>query len=237
MTNAHNIESLSIVIPVFNEEHALGDVIADVHGGLAGTGIDYEIIVVDDGSSDGTGRLLMGMAAVDPRVRGVQHDRNRGKGQALRTGMAVAAKQWLLLLDADLQVRLAEFAPFQHAAGTAGVVIGYRQYQGGHSLARHMVSRLYRWLVQALFALRVRDCGCPFKLIRTDIVRAFSLTAAGFGFDAELLWRITQSGEMIIELPVRSHERMTGTSKVTAFGCLACTWELVRIRLRALLPS
>lgn len=225
------VRSLSIVIPVFNEERSLCQVLADVHGGLAGTGIDYEIVVVDDGSSDRSWPLLCEMATSDPIMRIVQHGSNKGKGQALRTGMSLATKQWLLLIDADLQIRLSEFSAFRDAAGSANILIGYRQYQQEHSLVRYLISWVYRLLVQTLFSLRARDCGCPFKLIRMDIMRTISLTADGFGFDAELLWRIAMAGERIIELPVQSYGRTTGNSKVTVFRCLACAWELLRIRL------
>jgi glycosyltransferase involved in cell wall biosynthesis len=229
----NNVESLSVVIPVFNEERALVDVLADVREGLVPTGIDFEIIVVDDGSGDGSPRLLAELAAADPRIRVLQHGRNMGKGQALRTGLAAAGRQWVLLLDADSQVRLAELSPFRDAACSADVIIGYRQYRKAHPFVRRMISNGYRWLVKTLFALRVRDCGCPFKLIRGDLLRTLPLTASGFGFDAELLWKITLAGEKIVELPVQSHERTSGRSKVTAPGCLACAWELFRIRLRA----
>jgi glycosyltransferase involved in cell wall biosynthesis len=226
-----HIKSLSVIIPVYNEEHALPEVMQDICMGLDRSGVEFEVIVVNDGSVDGTERVLSRLESAESRLKVLNHERNMGKGRALRTGLAAASKTWVLIMDADMQILFSEFSAFNEAAETADVVIGYRRYHTKNPLYRKVVSRLYRIVVRILLNIRVRDCGCPFKLFRSEILKSITLSAEGFGIDAELLWRVSQTKVPMIELPVQSNARKTGVSKVTFARCLACIRELFKIRL------
>lgn len=225
------IKSLSVIIPVYNEEHALPEAMKDICMELDCSGVEFEVIVVNDGSVDGTEHVLSRLESAESHLKVLTHERNMGKGRALRTGLTAASKTWVLMMDADMQVLFSEFSAFNESAEAADVVIGYRLNDTENPFCRKVVSWLYRIVVRILLNIRVRDCGCPFKLSRSEILKNITLSADGFGIDAELLWRVSQTKAPMIELPVQSHARKTGVSKVTFGRCLACVRELVKIRL------
>ncbi|HBA71933.1 MAG: hypothetical protein A2X82_06290 [Geobacteraceae bacterium GWC2_55_20] len=226
-----NISSLSVVIPAFNEKEALRDALAEAIAALGHFGSLLEVIVVDDGSDDGTAALLGELTAVEPRIRYVSHPRNLGKGRALLTGLAATSFEWILFIDADLQIPVSEFDTFEAASAEADTVIGYRRDKR-YTLRRRALSRLYRGIVRILFGLRIRDVGCPFKLFRGRLLKSIHFTTNGFGIDVELLWRLSQLDARIRELPVESLPRRTGVSKVTILGLAGCVRELLQLRLR-----
>jgi dolichol-phosphate mannosyltransferase len=221
-------------MPAYNEKGALHDALDQAVAELERFGTLLEIIVVDDGSDDGTPALLGELAAADPRIRVVRHPGNLGKGRALLTGLAAASHEWILFIDADLQIPLLEFGPFEAASAEADVIIGYRRDKR-YTLHRRVLSLLYRGIVRILFGLRVRDVGCPFKLFKGDHLRDIQFSTNGFGIDVELLWRLSHTGARVRELPVESLPRRTGVSKVTLRGLAGCVWELAQLRIRGAL--
>jgi len=227
----NHIESLSVIIPAFNEKHSLREAISEAVRELELLGIAFEIIVVDDGSTDGSADMLAKMAAAEPRIMVVRHASNQGKGAALRSGLAAASLQWALFIDADLQVSLSELAAFCAAAPDADIVIGYRRDKK-YIFQRSIISAIYKSFVKTFFGIRVKDVGCPFKLMRTMVVKSIGLSTDGFGFDVELLWRLSQSGARLVELPVESIPRVSGESKVTLGRIVFCSLELILMWLR-----
>lgn len=229
----NTIKSLSVIIPAFNEEPALNDVLDEVVRVLECSGTIFEIVVIDDGSTDGSAGLLSLRASSDPRITSVNHEQNYGKGKALRSGIEKSsAYDWTLLIDADLQIPLTELASFEAATAKADVIIGNRLNKH-YGIYRRAISFVNRCLVSALFGIHVRDVNCPFKLIKTDRLRDVDLSANGFGIDAELLWQLSIKEPTVVEVPVESHTRRTGTSKVTPRLLFKCLLELLYIRLRA----
>jgi len=230
----NHITSLSVVIPAYNEKGALRAALDQAVAEIERVGPLFEIIVVDDGSDDGTPALLGELAAAEPRIRVVRHPGNLGKGRALLTGLAAASFEWILFIDADLQIPLSEFGSFEAASSEADVIIGYRRDKR-YTLHRRALSLVYRGIVRILFGLRVRDVGCPFKLFKGDLLRGIPFSTSGFGIDVELLWRLSHAGARMREFPVESLPRRTGVSKVTLRGLAGCVWELAQLRMRGAL--
>jgi glycosyltransferase involved in cell wall biosynthesis len=224
------INSLSVIIPVYNEKCGLHDALREVLGELYHHGIEFEIIVIDDGSTDGSEVTLGKWSVEEARVKILHHERNQGKGSALRTGLSYASLEWVLFIDADRQIPSSTLNRFDIAADGAEVLIGCR-HDKQYTLFRRAVSAIYRVMACILFGLRVKDIGCPFKLIQRDLLRSLNLSASGFGFDVELLWRISQTGTPIIEIPVVSLPRKTGKSKITFQSIAECVRELLLLRL------
>lgn len=227
----NTIKSLSIIIPAYNEKLALNDVLDEVIGTFDNLKIIFEIIIINDGSTDGSSDLLLLRSSNDPRIKPINHPHNFGKGKALRTGFKNASGYgWTLVIDADLQIPLTEFTPFEAAASQADVIIGNRADKQ-YSLYRKTISFFNRCLVQALFRIKVQDVNCPFKLFKTERLRNITLSSNSFGIDAELLWQLSLCGSKIVELPVESHPRRTGTSKVTPCMLVKCFLELLSLKL------
>ncbi|GAC1638745.1 MAG: glycosyltransferase family 2 protein [Candidatus Dormibacteraceae bacterium] len=201
---------LSIVVPCYNEERRLPRTIEQIESYFAGKPISYELILVDDGSTDGTRQIQDAAAARNPSVRVEALPRNRGKGRALAEGVAAANGAEILVTDADLSTPIEELEKLRAALhGGAGVAIGSRALRGSRveisqPVYRVLMGKVFNLLVQALLLPGIWDTQCGFKLFRADIAHeAFAaLTTDGFGYDPEVLYRAKKRGVRIAEVPV-----------------------------------
>lgn len=203
------LESVSIVLPAHNEEDNIVEAIHQALAAAEPVSRDQEVVVVDDGSSDATAALTTELAKRERRVRLVQHDRNRGYGSAVRTGIGAARMDWVLLTDSDLQFDLTQISEFAAHTREAPLVIGYRAKRND-PLIRRINARGWNTLVHVLFRLSVRDVDAAFKLIRRSTLDGLELTATGAAVDAELLAKATDRGATLVELPVRHLPRVAG---------------------------
>ncbi len=203
------LEGISAVLPAYNEEAALPQTIAGLRAVLERTGRPFEIVVVDDGSADGTGALADALARRDSAVRAVHHPRNLGYGAALRSGFAAARREWIFLMDADGQFDPQELPGFLEAARAADFVVGYRPARAdpGH---RMLFAKIWAGLMSLALGIRVRDVDCAFKLMRRHYIAAMPLEAGGAFLSAELLARARRMGARIVERPVRHLPRRAG---------------------------
>lgn len=215
MSSRLRLAGLSAVVPALNEAAAIGGVVRGLVAVLPQVAGRWEVIVVDDGSADGTAAAALHAATGEPRVRVVRHDVNRGYGAALRTGFAVAREPWCFFTDGDGQFDPAELPSLLVAAAGADVVAGRRAPRADPA-ARRLFGRLFSWGVRRLFAIAVRDVNCAFKLVRCEVVRAARLRASGALVNAELLGKAGRLGFVIREVPVahraRRHGAATGAS-------------------------
>ena len=201
---------LSIVVPCYNEEERLPRTIEAIERYFAGKQISYELILVDDGSSDGTRLVQQAAAERNPAVRLEALPRNRGKGRALAEGVAVARGAEILVTDADLSTPIEELDKLRAALhGGAGVAIGSRALRASRveisqPAYRVMMGKVFNLLVQAVLLPGIWDTQCGFKLFRADVAHEVfaHLTTDGFGYDPEVLYRAKKRGVKISEVPV-----------------------------------
>lgn len=201
---------LSVVIPAFNEAARLPAYLDEVVSFLEGRGEAYEVLVVDDGSTDGTVASVRSLVDRYPAVRVLPLGRNRGKGAAVRAGMLAASGMARLFTDADGATPIAELKRLEPAlAAGADVVIGSRALADpavARSTRTHRVlaGRVFSWLVARLGLRGVVDSQCGFKLFTAAAAEALfgALETAGFGFDVELLLRAQRAGYRVVEVPV-----------------------------------
>lgn len=206
------LESLSIVIPAYNEAERLPASLAAIRAWADVAGTPVEILVCDDGSCDETAEIVRAAAADDARIRLVSLGRNRGKGAAVRHGVLQARHAWVLISDADLSTPIEEAERLAAAAKARGVpvAIGSRDVDDSdievhQPWYREAMGRTFNRIVQTLAVPGVRDTQCGFKLLRTDVaVAAFDrATVDGFAFDVELLMLVRKLGHAIVEVGVR----------------------------------
>lgn len=201
---------LSVVVPCYNEENRLPRTIERIEEYLDGKKAQYELVLVDDGSADGT-RAVMDLAAKRNsavRVEALPH--NRGKGRALAVGVAAASGDPILVTDADLSTPIEEVEKLQAAlAAGAGVAIGSRalrdsRVEVSQPLYRVLMGKGFNLIVQVVLLPGIWDTQCGFKLFRADVAhRVFSgLVTDGFGYDPEVLYRARKQGVKIAEVPV-----------------------------------
>lgn len=207
------LSGISIIVPAFNEAPNMEDAVRQILAGMPSMVKSFELIIVDDGSTDSTGGIIRGLAGCDNRIRAVCHERNEGKGAAWASGLRQASMQWVLFMDADLQIDISELPPFLSMAGEYDAVIGYRAGRRD-SVFRRLFSKAYGLLVLFFLGFRVKDINCPFKLIRKGMLTDIELRSRGFLIDAEIIYRIRKKGNRIKELAVVCHPRSKGRSKV-----------------------
>jgi glycosyltransferase involved in cell wall biosynthesis len=231
------LEGVSVVLPAHNEEDNLAEAVREAIAAAEQVSRRQEIVVVDDGSQDATAAIATALAAIDGRVRLVRHERNRGYGSAVRTGIAAARMDWVLLTDADLQFDLSQLTEFVPHTAEAQLVVGYRAKRSD-PLVRRLNAAAWNGLVHMLFHLQVRDVDAAFKLIRRDTLDGVDLISTGAAIDTELLARAGRNGARIVELPVRHRPRVAGEASganvhviVRAFGDVFKVWRSMHARL------
>ncbi len=232
------LRSLSIVIPAYNEERRLPATLETVRRYLETKSLDFvEIVVVDDGSRDGTAALVEKAAAADARIRLVKNPGNRGKGYAVRHGMQEARGEWILFSDADLSAPIEELDQLEAAIERAGAdgAIGSRALDralvGKHQSAfREFSGRVFNLVMRLVTGLPYRDTQCGFKMFRRDVARELAARqqSDGFGFDVEILYIAKKRRLRILEVPVRWFN-VEGT-KVSLWNGVAAFADPLRVR-------
>ena len=227
--------SISAVLPAYNEEAAIERTVLDVASVLSGLVQEFEVIVVDDGSRDGTARVLEDLQSRYPELPlvVVTHPRNRGYGAALASGFDAARKDLIFLTDGDRQFDVAELAAFLPALdpGT-DLVIGWRRQRADPPL-RRLNAFGWRLLVNGLFGYTARDVDCAFKLFRRRVWEGLTVHARGATFSAELLVKARRRGYRVRELPVSHYPRAAGRPTGARPAVIARAFrELFRLRIR-----
>lgn len=202
--------SISAVLPAFNEAENLAAVVSGLAGVLDAWGADFEIIVVDDGSEDGTGRLAEELARREPPLRVVHHPRNLGYGAALRSGFTHARHNWIFFMDADGQFDPQEIGKLISLSGSHEFIIGFRAVRQDPR-SRRFLGAVFSRLVRVVFGVKARDVNCAFKLFRRDLLEGSELRASGALINAELLALARRKGIKPVEVPVTHLPRLRGT--------------------------
>jgi glycosyltransferase involved in cell wall biosynthesis len=208
MSGASSVE-ISAVMPAFNEEANLEQSVGRMAAALTALARAFEVIVVDDGSRDGTAEVLERLQAIHPRLRVVRHPVNRGYGAALRSGFAAARYPWVFLMDADNQFDPADVAVLLARAADADIVAGYRK-QRRDPLPRRLNAWAFFTLVTILFGRLARDVNCAFKLMRRDLLARMELHSEGALINTEVFVLARQLHARVVEVPIQHYPRTNG---------------------------
>jgi len=200
---------LSILYPVFDEAANVATLLDETRRWAPRVARSFEVIVVDDGSRDGSAEAVERARAGDPRIRVVRHERNRGYGAALRTGLRAARGRLIFFTDADLQFDLSELEGLLAHAESFDVVAGYRAPRRD-PWPRRVLAFGWGTIVRAVFGLRVRDIDCAFKVFRREVIDAIPIASIGAFVNTEILLRAEQAGFHIHQVPVTHHPRRHG---------------------------
>ncbi len=201
--------SLSVFFPCYNEAGNVERVVRRTVELLDEFVRDWEIIIVDDGSSDGTAKIADVLAAEDERIRAIHHEANGGYGLALRSGFAAAKKEYVFYTDGDGQFDIADLPKLLERIGRADIINGYRRRRQD-TLVRRVNAACWGWLVKRILRFRCRDVDSAFKLYRREIFDRIELKSTGALIDAEVLARATRLGYTIQDVPVKHLARETG---------------------------
>ncbi len=225
---------LSILMPVFNERETVERAIAEVLE--TELPVPFELVVVDDGSTDGSAALLDGGDWPADRVRVLRHERNRGKGAAVRTALEQARGRYSAIFDADLEYDPADLALLLAPllAGRSRAVFGVRAFDGytSHSFLYVLGNKGVTLAANVLFNVYLKDIMTCHKVIETEVFRALPLRENGFAIEPEIAARLLQQGVRIYELP--AHYKARGSDegkKLTALDGFRVLRTLARCRL------
>jgi glycosyltransferase involved in cell wall biosynthesis len=200
---------LSAVLPAFNEEANIERAVAEVTAAAGRLFEEHEVIVVDDGSTDGTAARVKAMAAKDPRVRLISHGRNRGYGDAVRTGFLASRLDFVFMTDADLQFDPQELERLLPYAGTVDVVAGYR-ISRQDTLMRRLNAYGWNLMVRIFFYVPVRDIDCAFKLFDRRVLDAIDIESVGAMVNTEVMVKVGRAGASVVEVGVPHRPRLAG---------------------------
>ncbi len=226
------VNELSVFFPAHDEAANLEPTVDAALTVLKGLALrEYEILIVDDGSTDGTSTIADDLASRHDTVRVVHHGNNQGYGAALKSGLAAARLDWIFYSDSDCQFDLSELALLLPFAEDHDAVIGYRA-QRSEGAARKLNQLLWTRLVRAVVGLDVRDVDCAFKLLRRSCVeQALPLVSDGAVISAELLVKLQRAGARIKQVPVTHHPRPAGKPSGGSPRVIARAFrELFRLR-------
>lgn len=231
-----------LILPTYNEAENLDAIVRAALAQLATTGRDHTILVVDDGSPDGTGQIADRLAEEHEAVRVLHRAHKQGLGRAYLAGFEVAlaeGAELVLEMDADFSHDPADLPRLIAAADDADVVLGSRYVPGGGvdnwGALRRLVSRGGSWYARMLLRVPVRDLTGGFKCFRGHVLETIDLNgvhANGYGFQIELTYRAIQAGFSVREIPIRFHERREGHSKMTPRIALEAVWKVPAMRFR-----
>lgn len=229
-------DRLSVVIPAYNEEARLGSTLTRVIHYLGDHGSDFEILVVDDGSTDDTRKIASDFP--DDRVRVIPLPRNSGKGAAVRRGVLASQGAWVLISDADLSTPIEEIERLEQRAEEADLVLGSRAMSASRitrrqPLFRELMGKTFNLLIRLLGLTDINDTQCGFKLIRGDVARELfqHMKIDRFAFDVELVWLARRRGHRVVEAGVVWHDSPTSRVDLTR-DSLNMLIDVIRLRFR-----
>ena len=231
---ARKFPSLSVFFPAYNDAPSLPELVRKTFATLEPHVADYEVIVVDDGSRDGTGEVLEELRRqYSPWLRVVTHAHNRGYGGALRSGFAAAQKEFVFYTDGDGQYDVGELPRLLELAGPAtGLVNGYKleRHDPWH---RVWIGSVYNFCARLLFRIRIRDIDCDYRLIRRALLDEIHLTSTSGTICVELVRKLELSGCQVMEVGVHHYPRLHGRSQFFHVRSLAVTLlQLLRLWAR-----
>lgn len=218
---------LSIVVPVYNEEESIETLVKEVHAAMAPTSFDYELVCVDDGSRDGTVRILEGLARSDSRLVVGAFRRNFGQTAAMQAGITAARGDVVVLMDADLQNDPKDI-PKMLAKLDEGydLVAGWRADRKDTFINRRLPSIIANWIISRSTNVRLHDYGCTLKALRSDLAKELRLYGEMHRFIPVMASLV---GAKIVEMPVMHHPRRFGTSKYGIGRTLRVVLDLVTV--------
>lgn len=204
------LSSLSVFFPCFNEEKNVPLFVKEALEVLPSIAKKFEIIVVNDGSSDQTLNVAKKLAKKHPEIKIVNHEKNRGYGASLRSGFEAAINDWVFFTDGDLQFRLDQLKEFVPYTEKSNVVIGYRKHRADGTV-RATNAKLYKAFIDLLFRLHVRDIDCAFKLFSKDVLNKITLESDGAFISSEVLYKLKKKRVKFTQLPVDHFPRKFGS--------------------------
>lgn len=200
---------LSLVLPAHNEQDNIEFVVSDALETLPDYAPDFEILVVNDGSRDGTGAIIDRLHEQDARVLPIHHPTNRGYGGALKSGFDASTGDFVMFMDADRQFDIRDIKLLAPFVDLFDIVAGFRM-ERSDPIHRRINAEIFNVAVRILFGVHMRDLDCAFKIFRGEQIRSLSLTTSGALINAEIQSKLRRQGATLVQVGVPHHPRVAG---------------------------
>lgn len=213
--------SLSVIVPAYNEKHNIAQAIEEINSFLEIHKLGYEIIVIDDGSTDATQEAIEDLKKKFSNLSYIRHEENLGIGRSIKSGIAACRNEYILIFDADGQYDIRDLeAFFPHMNNGRDMVTGIRAKRSDKAL-RQAYSFLYKWLMHILFQIKYKDVNSSFKLARRDLFNKIKVSTDNAVFFLELMLELKKIKSECIEVPVHFYDRRSGKSKICTLRNIA----------------
>lgn len=204
-----NIRSLSIFLPAYNESENISKSVNALIRAIPDS-ISFELIVVDDGSTDSTPQIVRNLIKNNDKIRLIRHRKNMGYGSAIATGLRASKKEWIFFADSDAQFDYRQIKKFINASNNYDMVIGYREKRAD-PFVRKLNSNIYNLCVKIIYRFWVKDVNCAFKLVKREVYENIKpIGSKGALVSAEIIIKAKRKKYNILELPVRHLPRKKG---------------------------
>jgi len=224
--------SISFVLPMYNEAANVEETVAKLSRLAKELTDDYEIILSDDASSDRSGNIAEGLAKQEPHIKCVRLNKNTKFGGALSAGLKNASKEIIVYTDADMPVKEEDVKKGLSLLDRADVVTGYSLVSKDITIKRIVMSKVYNFLVQALFGLSIKDINSGFKIYRSKVIRDLDLISKSPFVDVEIFAEAKRKGFRIEQFGLIFELRTKGVSTISRFNVVARTfWDMLVYRL------
>lgn len=231
--------SVSVVIPMYNEKECICYTVKELRKGFFDECVDFEIVVVDDGSTDGSFFLVNDLCKYYSFLRIIHFDKNRGIGSALKAGFKSAKNSIIIYTDSDLPVDIATLKRglnILNDRDDLDMVIGYRHGRR-ESVMRYIYTYVFNGVIRRLFKVKFRDINCAMKIFRRSVIENMILRSEGPFIDAELVVRARNRGVKIFELKINEVPRAFGYSKFASRGTIVKTIIKMNLELISFLRT
>lgn len=233
-------KQLSVIIPAYNEEKHIQNTLREVADYFSQRGYEFEIIIVNDGSTDDTAQAVLSLDGIFPQIKMIHRSKNLGKGETVKEGIRQARYPYCLFMDADSSTSIQEWEKFEEAFSKgARVVIGSRHLSGSRIVhpqpwIRRFLGSGYRILCRRLFGLRISDFNCGFKAYETSLAKSIyeQVIVADWTFDAEVFCLLKRADASIVEVPVSWEHRDKNSSIRPIRTALKTLKSIIRLKSR-----
>ncbi len=208
--NTGRVTSLSVFFPCYNEQDNVANVVKTAVDVLTSLKIDYEIIIVNDGSKDNTAQIADKLSAGDKHIKAVHHQTNKGYGAALQSGFAAASKEYVFYTDGDGQFDIKELPSLFQYTADYDIITGYR-INRQDNLVRKLNAFCWTTMVNLLFGMKIKDMDCAFKLYKRKIFNDIKMKSTGALINTEIFARAKNKGYKIFQIGVHHYPRTAGT--------------------------
>ena len=222
-----NISGISFIFPAWNEEEYVKMAVLEANKALKEITDNYEVIIVDDGSTDKTGEIVERLAEKDSRIKVLYHKKNQKLGKAIRTGISAAQKDLILYSDIDLPFDFREINKMIDLMelSNADIISAFRFNRAEKELRRAIYSFFYNLLIKILFRINIKDINCPAKLFKKLIFEKVDLKSNGSFIDAELIIKSIKRGYKVRQMGVEYFPRTKSRSRASSPGVI---WGILK---------